>query len=421
MISILIPTFNRANLLNYCLTNLEFMEDQDEPFEIVISDNCSQDHTADIVKKHQKTKPYIKYYKMKTHKSGGLGNYNNALRRCEGEFCMFHADDDKLIPETFLKYLKQLKNSGDDVVAITAPFTGYNDATGKVDTVYVDIQNPFRFSFSDIPTILEWTVEKDFFPEIMIYKTTAHQNALSTDSIYKGSESMEIFFNLLLQGDILVEKDPYYLEITQHKPEMNFDARQRSNIHFEMAAPDNVQHGIEVFMGRLLQMLYPNGAPEEIMNAMKLFALQKGSNRQIVARRKYLAFNNYIHAKHLFWRTSLYVNHPQETIQQDIQTTILSCIQSVIFTAKSIDIDKIYLSSFDNNKIIQSAFEILGWNQVVEPFPNQFIDDAIVLVKNNADRQKILDCGFQNGFVISIESLVNNFKSQSAHIDLAGL
>ncbi len=125
------------------------METQNEPFEIVISDNCSQDTTDEVVQKHQKTKPYIKYYKMKSHKDGGLGNFVNALRRCSGELCMYHSDDDKLVPETFLKYLNQLKSSGDDVVAITAPFVIYNDKTGQIGRNYVDISAPFRFSLKD--------------------------------------------------------------------------------------------------------------------------------------------------------------------------------------------------------------------------------------------------------------------------------
>jgi glycosyltransferase involved in cell wall biosynthesis len=57
--SVVIPTYNRANLLKYGIQTV--LEQKFGDFEIVVSDNCSSDNTEEIVK--NLNDPRIKYFK----------------------------------------------------------------------------------------------------------------------------------------------------------------------------------------------------------------------------------------------------------------------------------------------------------------------------------------------------------------------
>jgi glycosyltransferase involved in cell wall biosynthesis len=64
IISICIPTYNRADFLKICINNIinqdAFSENK---IEIVISDNNSPDNTYEVVKTFQKNYSNIKYFK----------------------------------------------------------------------------------------------------------------------------------------------------------------------------------------------------------------------------------------------------------------------------------------------------------------------------------------------------------------------
>lgn len=61
LLSICIPTFNRASLLSKCIGSIVNQEEFNHLVELVISDNCSDDNTFQIVESYQKRYPNIIY------------------------------------------------------------------------------------------------------------------------------------------------------------------------------------------------------------------------------------------------------------------------------------------------------------------------------------------------------------------------
>ena len=61
ILSICIPTWNRAALLESTLEHLSFTRDLGFPVEIVISDNASDDRTPEVVRAAQEQLPWIRY------------------------------------------------------------------------------------------------------------------------------------------------------------------------------------------------------------------------------------------------------------------------------------------------------------------------------------------------------------------------
>ncbi len=100
--SIAIPTYNRANDLQFalfCILRQTFLD-----YEIVISDNCSTDHTKTVIDKLHNKK--IRYYKTRRNIEIDQ-NQKNAVIHSKGEYILIHADDDFLLYSNALMEIYQ--------------------------------------------------------------------------------------------------------------------------------------------------------------------------------------------------------------------------------------------------------------------------------------------------------------------------
>ncbi len=96
-VSVCVPTYNRAALLNAFLPTILGQTLQD--FEIVIGDNCSTDNTAEVVATF--ADPRIRYVRHEAN-LGPFGNMNRLLELARGEYVCIAHDDDEYLP-TFLE------------------------------------------------------------------------------------------------------------------------------------------------------------------------------------------------------------------------------------------------------------------------------------------------------------------------------
>ncbi len=107
MISVVIPTRNRASTLGYCLETI--MSQSYKNIQIVVSDNNSSDNTGELVR--SLGDPRIKYVKSEESLSVNE-SFNFGLEGADGEFVTFIGDDDAFLPEaiTYGMSLLQDKN-----------------------------------------------------------------------------------------------------------------------------------------------------------------------------------------------------------------------------------------------------------------------------------------------------------------------
>ncbi len=95
-VSVIIPTYNRADLLPRAIDSVLNQTYRD--LELIIVDDGSTDNTKEIVEKYQKKDERIKY--LWEENSGGPARpYNLALKQCQGEFIAFLDSDDVWLPE----------------------------------------------------------------------------------------------------------------------------------------------------------------------------------------------------------------------------------------------------------------------------------------------------------------------------------
>jgi len=115
LLSICIPTYNRASYLKECLDSVVCQFDDKDIFsqtEIVISDNASQDNTEEVVKKYQKKFNNIRYFRNEKN-LGFDRNVDRVITLASGNFCWTLADDEKVKENAIKSILEIIKNYQD--------------------------------------------------------------------------------------------------------------------------------------------------------------------------------------------------------------------------------------------------------------------------------------------------------------------
>jgi abequosyltransferase len=110
LLSICIPTFNRSYVLHKSINSIVSQKEFTEGIELVISDNCSDDDTSEVVQTFQKKYSNIKYIRNEKN-IGSEKNIFNVLSLAEGKFlklvndyCLFNPDSLRNIINIIAKY-----------------------------------------------------------------------------------------------------------------------------------------------------------------------------------------------------------------------------------------------------------------------------------------------------------------------------
>lgn len=105
-ISIIVPTYNRADQLKDCLTAILYSISLvgDAHFEIIVGDDSTELTTASLVKEQ-----FSDIYLLKGPKKGPAANRNNAAKMAKGDWLIFFDDDCYPKPECIGTYVSVLK------------------------------------------------------------------------------------------------------------------------------------------------------------------------------------------------------------------------------------------------------------------------------------------------------------------------
>jgi glycosyltransferase involved in cell wall biosynthesis len=109
LLSVCIPTYNRAYLLESALYGLapqvKFLQGI---VELVVSDNCSTDRTEQVIERAREWGP-IRYYRNERN-VGAKGNIDLCVDRATGEFVWVLGDDDLVREEGLRRVLRVLQD-----------------------------------------------------------------------------------------------------------------------------------------------------------------------------------------------------------------------------------------------------------------------------------------------------------------------
>lgn len=166
-VSILIPTYNRAELLK---NSLDSLVAQNYPnLEVVIVDDCSKDNTAEVVKLYKDKLPQIIYKKNEYNIGAALG-FNKAAELASGEYVINYSDDDLLAPNAIEKYIEPAIKKQADLVYSDLAVIDQNGAQTAVwqyqawPDKYPLLKRLLEAGSNQIPETL--LVKRELYPEI---------------------------------------------------------------------------------------------------------------------------------------------------------------------------------------------------------------------------------------------------------------
>ena len=109
-ISVVIPAYNGAATIANSIESI--LRQTRAPEEIIVSDDCSTDHTAEVAARYAASVRYVR----RPHNGGLSANRNTGVRASQGDWLLFLDQDDVLLPHALESLSATAARSGAGVV-----------------------------------------------------------------------------------------------------------------------------------------------------------------------------------------------------------------------------------------------------------------------------------------------------------------
>lgn len=197
-ISIGMPVYNGGEYLKEAIASILSQSYTD--FELIISDDCSNDTSKEIYTEFAKKDPRLRIYKQKTN-IGSIANFNFVLEKAKGEFFMWAAQDDIRDKYALEKLLQLFSTNSKAVLAVSNYKNMWKDTSYSVYPDYnYDNNSP---AFQSIIDFLK-TENLSFFYGLHKTENLKKANGYHIDSrpFFKSSDFLTIY-KALLRGKLL--------------------------------------------------------------------------------------------------------------------------------------------------------------------------------------------------------------------------
>lgn len=110
VVSVVIPTYNRANTITDSIRSV--LNQTYRTLEVIIVDDGSTDNTEEIVK----SIPDLRVVYVKQENAGACAARNTGISRARGEYIAFHDSDDTWMPEKLEREMDAMLTKNTDIV-----------------------------------------------------------------------------------------------------------------------------------------------------------------------------------------------------------------------------------------------------------------------------------------------------------------
>ncbi len=193
LISIIIPTYNRASIISETLESI--YNQSYTNWECIVIDDGSQDNTSEILKKIIEDDKRFKFYiRPQEKKKGANACRNYGYELCKGSFVKWFDSDDLMHPEFLKTQIKILENnpSLDFCACFTKKFfNSTNDLLEDYNPKHTDFEN----------SMYNFIIGNLFFltPSPLWRKSFLENKLLFDESLYNAHET-DFNYRMLLDG-----------------------------------------------------------------------------------------------------------------------------------------------------------------------------------------------------------------------------
>jgi glycosyltransferase involved in cell wall biosynthesis len=107
LVSVIMPVYNQEPYVADAINSV--IEQTYENFEIIISDDCSQDQTSIIVKRYaEKFRDKIKLYRLTNKNMGGAAHFAALFTKCKGDYVCIFSGDDIMYPDKIKRQIEEM-------------------------------------------------------------------------------------------------------------------------------------------------------------------------------------------------------------------------------------------------------------------------------------------------------------------------
>lgn len=408
-LSICIPTYNREaylrNALDYCAGyGFSF------PYEIVISDNASTDGTGAVVEEFIARGLPIRYLRRK--ENGGSGpNLANAFHHAVGEYSIYLADDDLLIPDAVEQAIRYL-DGNPDVLACHAPWTIYDEVNGKDLSQFYAVAEDRKFERHDFFDLFRFLFEGHVFPEIAIYRSSALRTAwVPRDFCFWAFSYLAHFIDM---GAVAFLKRPFYRSVAVSRLAA---PRQQAGFDDVMTSWDKYRGGLEYFLhiGSLRGALDMSDEACAVYEQMcRLFTLERMS----VAIRFWYARKDFIKAYELCTRMAIGGQRDHPEVAKIAGTLpVMVGFQTLAYQVNATsEVDSLIVSGATEPDEVGAMLYATGLSPQVVVYPDSMADSAgpaercAVFLADEAARAHYVARGHKPNLIFSEVELLRHVR-----------
>ncbi len=195
LISVVIPTFNRAHLIKRSAQSV--LDQTYNNLELIIVDDGSTDNTEDVVKSIDDERVIY----IKQTNQGACAARNNGIDHAKGEFIAFQDSDDVWHEDKLEKQIKCLKQTGADMVVCKVVYIKKNTSKNA----------PYYFTEGFIPqnTPPFGLSTQTFFVKKFVFESTIFDRKMPKYQDFEFLIRCQKYYNIYFMNEILVN---YYLQ-----------------------------------------------------------------------------------------------------------------------------------------------------------------------------------------------------------------
>lgn len=189
--SVIIPTYDRANLLRRAIQSVLDQTYQD--FELVVVDDACTDNTEEIVKRFNDHR--VRYIHHAVNK-GLSGARNTGIKNSNGEYITFLDDDDEWLPEYLAKVISCVEAKDTSIGLVYCSFYRIDPDTKQVLSIRKR-QKKQRKKGGSIGFPSRWIVRREIFDKVGMFDE--EMNVL---------EDVEMSFRVLKHYEAMYVSEP---------------------------------------------------------------------------------------------------------------------------------------------------------------------------------------------------------------------